>query len=90
MPLSEAEAQLSEIISRVARHHERVTVTVHGEEVAVIMAPEDLDSLEETIAVLSDNALMRQLAESERDLAEGRVEDADALNAAMRARKASA
>ena len=57
---------------------------------AVIMAPDDVERLEETIAVLADGALIRQLTESEADVAEGRVEDLDALAVAMRARRAGA
>jgi prevent-host-death family protein len=90
LPLDEVKEHLSELISRVTRQHERITVTVDGHASAVIVAPEDLEALEETIAVLSDSELMRQVADSERDIAEGRVEEADALAAAMRARHASA
>ena len=73
MPLAEVRAHLSEVVSRVNGQHERVTVTVHGQASAVIMAPDDLERLEETIAVLADGPLIRQLTESEADLAEGRV-----------------
>jgi prevent-host-death family protein len=88
MPLAEIKAHLSEVVSRVNSQHERVTVTVHGQASAVIMAPDDLERLEETIAVLADGALIRQLTDAETDLADGRVEDLDALAAAMRARSA--
>jgi len=88
MPLAEVKAHLSEVVSRVNGQHERVTVTVHGQASAVIMAPDDLERLEETIAVLADGALIRQLTDAETDLAVGRVEDLDALAAAMRARSA--
>jgi prevent-host-death family protein len=90
MPLAEVKAHLSEVVSRVNGQHERVTVTVHGQASAVIMAPDDLERLEETIAVLADGALIRQLTDAETDLADGRVEDPDALAAAMRARSADA
>ena len=90
MPLAEVKAHLSEVVSRVSSQHERVTVTVHGRASAVIMAPDDVERLEETIAVLADGALIRQLTESEADVAEGRVEDLDALAVAMRARRAGA
>jgi antitoxin YefM len=90
MPLAEVKAHLSEVVSRVNGQHERVTVTVHGQASAVIMAPDDLERLEETIAVLSDGALIRQLTDAETDLAEGRVEDLDGLAAAMRDRSAGA
>jgi antitoxin YefM len=87
MPLAEVKAHLSEVVSRVNGQHERVTVTVHGQASAVIMSPDDLERLEETIAVLADETLIRELTASEADLAAGRVEDADSLAAAMRARK---
>ena len=90
MPLAEVKAHLSEVVSRVSSQHERVTVTVHGRASAVIMAPDDVERLEETIAVLADGALIRQLTESEADVAGGRVEDLDALAVAMRARRAGA
>ena len=90
MPLAEVKAHLSEVVSRVNGQHERVTVTVHGQASAVIMAPDDLERLEETIAVLADGALIRQLTDAEKDLTEGRVEDLDVLAAAMRARAAGA
>lgn len=84
MPRAEVKAHLSEVVSLVNSQHERVTVTVHGQASAVIMAPDDVDCLQETIAVLADGALIRQLTESEADVAEGHVEDLDALAAAMR------
>ena len=84
MPLAEVKAHLSEVVSRVNGQHERVTVTVHGKASAVIMSPDDLERLEETIAVLADETLIRDLTSSEVDLAAGRVNDADSLAAAMR------
>lgn len=90
MPLNEVKAHLSEVVQRVSTQHERVTVTVHGHPSAVLLATEDLDRLEETIAVLADNDLLRQLAQSEADVAAGRVETADQLAEAMRQRRASA
>ena len=57
IPLADAKAHLSEVVSRVSKHHERVTVTVHGQPSAVLVAPDDLAMLEETIAVLADRDL---------------------------------
>ena len=77
-------------VSRVSKHHERVTVTVHGQPSAVLISPDDLAMLEETIAVLGDQDLMMQLAAAEADLAAGRVETQEDLEAAMRSRQTSA
>jgi antitoxin YefM len=88
--LAEAKAHLSEVVNRVSTQHERITVTVHGRPSAVLLAPEDLERLEETIAVLADSDLVRDLAQAEADIASGRVESADELAEAMRARRATA
>lgn len=90
LPLSAVKAHLSELVGRVSSQHERVTVSVHGRPSAVLVAVEDLESMEETIAILSDSAAMRALAESDAELARGEGEDEQALAAAMRARHASA
>jgi prevent-host-death family protein len=83
LPLGEAKTHLSEIVGRVHEYHERVTVTVHGRPSAVLLAVEDLEQLEETIAVLSDPAAMRRLAESDAELARGEAVSADELAEAM-------
>lgn len=86
MTLAQAKAHLSDVVGRVGREHERVTVTVHGRPFAVLLSPDDLDSLEETLAVLADSDAMAQLAASERDIAAGRVETVADLDAVMRER----
>lgn len=90
LPLGEVKAHLSELVGRVHDHHERVTVTVHGRPSAMLVAVEDIERLEETIAILRDPATMRRLAESDAELARGEVVSADELVAAMRQRKSSA
>lgn len=88
--LAEAKAHLSELVSRAGAEHERFTVTVHGRPAAVLLAVEDLEALEETIAVLSDPGVLRALGEADAELARGEGEDQERLAAAMRARRATA
>ena len=88
--VADAKAHLSELVSRVGTQHDRVTVTVHGRPTAVLLAVEDLDALEETIAVLSDTTIVQALAAADSELARGEGETEDALRDAMRARRASA
>ncbi len=64
LSLAEVKSHLSELVGRVNSQHERVTVTVHGKPSAVLIAPEDLESLEETIAILSDPDTLSRLAVS--------------------------
>jgi antitoxin YefM len=74
----------------VERYHERVVVTRRGREAAVIFSPEDLRSLEETIAVLSDPATMRRLEEADAAMTAGDVVDAQDLQAMIDRRRQSA
>lgn len=90
LPLAEVKAHLSELISRVSSQHDRVIVTVHGHPSAVLLAPDDLHRLEETIAVLADHDLIAQLVSSESDLDGGRLESAEELEKAMKQRRTRA
>jgi antitoxin YefM len=87
MSLAEAKAHLSEVVSRVSEQHERVTVTVHGTPSAVLLAPDDLESLEETLAILSDPDTMRRMAAADVELAAGDGESEADLAAAMERRR---
>ena len=58
--------RFSEFIERVNAHHERVVITRNGSPAAVLMSPEDLESLEETLAVLGNSEAVEQLAEAHR------------------------
>lgn len=87
MSLAEVKAHLSEVVGRVNAHHERVTVTVHGTPSAVLVAPEDLESLEETLAILSDPDTMRRMSAADRELTAGSGESESDLAAAMEHRR---
>jgi antitoxin YefM len=87
--LADAKSHLSELVGRVARQHERVTVTVHGRPSAVLVAVDDLEGLEETIAALSDSDTVRQLVASEAELVRGEGESQEQLEDAMKRRPRS-
>jgi antitoxin YefM len=86
LSLAEVKSHLSELVGRVNSQHERVTVTVHGKPSAVLIATEDLESLEETIEILSDSEALSRLAASEAELAHGEGESEAQLAKAMRER----
>lgn len=65
--------RFSEYIERVSAHHERVVITRNGSPAAVLMSPEDLESLEETLAVLEDTEAVEALAEAHCSYVEGDV-----------------
>ncbi len=64
----------------------RVTVTVHGKPSAILIAPEDLEALEETLAIMRDAAMMNRLAESDAELARGEHVSAEERAEAVRRR----
>ena len=81
-PLREVRNHFSDVIDRVEHEHERVTVTRNGRAVAVIISPEDLDELEETLAVLSDPQALADIREADAAYAAGDVvRGADAVRA---------
>lgn len=69
MALAEVKNRLSEVVERLEREHGRVVITKHGRPAVVVLAVEDLESLEETLDVLSNDVLVgdirRALAERE-------------------------
>jgi prevent-host-death family protein len=91
LSLADVKAHLSELVGRVNSEHERVTVTVHGKPSAVLIATEDLESLEDSLAVLSDPDTMQRLVASEAELARGEGEsEADLAEAMGRRHRRSA
>lgn len=86
--LSDAKAQLSALADDVNLTHERVTVTRNGRPTAVIIAPEDLESLEATIELLADPEARVRIAIAEAELARGEGLDEAAVRAMLPRRAA--
>ncbi len=72
-PLREVRNHFSEVVDRVEHHHERVTVTRNGRPVAVLISPDDLAALEETLDVLSDAEASADIREADAAYARGDV-----------------
>jgi antitoxin YefM len=72
--LAEVKNRLSEYVDRVEREHERVVITKHGRPAAVVISIDDLESLEETLAIMSNPELMARIREADADVKAGRVE----------------
>lgn len=65
--------RFSEFVDRVEHHHERVTITRHGHDAAVLVSPEDLAQLEETLSVLGDPEALADIREADAAYARGDV-----------------
>lgn len=86
LPLSAVKAHLSQIAEQVATTHERVRITRNGRDYVVLLAAEDLESIEATLELLADPEAQARLAESERDIAHGDTLDEAAVRALMASR----
>ena len=56
---------LSEVVDRVEHEHERVTLTRNGRPAAVLISPDDLAQLEETLEVLGDPEALAEIREAD-------------------------
>jgi antitoxin YefM len=72
IPFTEAKAHLSELVDRTSREHERFVVTRNGRPAAVLVSPEDLESLEETVEILQDRRLLDSIRRSRTEAAAGK------------------
>ncbi len=74
LPLADVKNRLSEVVEQVEVEHARVTITKHGRPAAVLISADDLESLEETLALLSDPEVLSQIRASRSELLAGQVE----------------
>jgi len=64
LSLSEVKTRLPELVAGVEEREEEVVVTKNGRPAAVLINVQEYARLKETLDVLSDPALMQQIAES--------------------------
>lgn len=64
LSLSEVKTRLPELVAGVQEREEEVVVTKNGRPAAVLVNVQEYARLKETLDVLSDPALMQQIAES--------------------------
>jgi antitoxin YefM len=72
LPISEVKARLPELVNGVAEREEEIVVTRNGRPAAMLVSYAEYERLKETLDVLSDPELMRQIRQSEADIAAGR------------------
>lgn len=72
-PLRSVRDHLSEVVDRVEHQHERVIITRNGHDAAVVISPDDLAQLEETLCVLSDPEALADIREADAAYARGDV-----------------
>ncbi len=61
LSVSEAKMKLSGLIDAVNATDEEVIITKNGRPAAVLVSPEEFESLKETVAIRSDLPLMKEI-----------------------------
>lgn len=70
---TDARIKLYELLENVDLFGKRIAITKQGKTKAILISPEELASWEETLEVLSDTKLMRDIKMGLKDLKAGRV-----------------
>jgi prevent-host-death family protein len=73
LPLATVKARLSSLVDQVEDTHDRVLITRNGKPAAILISPEDLESLEETLGILSDPTAMKRVRKAQREVERGDV-----------------
>jgi len=79
LTVTEVKARLNELVDDAESTHEQIMITKHGRPAAVIVAAEDLESLQETVYWLSRPGIRESVAEGEADIEAGRTIGSDEL-----------
>jgi prevent-host-death family protein len=65
LPLSEVKTHLPELIAGVEEREEEIVVTKNGRPAAILVNVQEYARLKETLDVLGDPAMMKQIGQSE-------------------------
>jgi antitoxin YefM len=79
LSLAEIKAHLSEIVDQIEGQHERVVLTRKGRPAAVLLSPDDLEALEDTVELLADPTAREAIERARREIAAGKGVDTDEL-----------
>ena len=83
IPLADAKARLSAVLDDVRDTHDRVVITRNGRPEAVIISVSDLETIEETLDLLSTPGAIDEIRTAEAEIARGEAIGADELRRLM-------
>ena len=83
IPLADAKARLSAVLDDVRDTHDRVVITRNGRPEAVIISIADLETIEETLDLLSTPGALEEIRSAEAEIARGEAIGADELQRLM-------
>jgi len=72
LSISDARAQLPRLVDQVATYVDRITITVKGKAKAVLVNPEELESLEETAEILTISGAKEAILRGKKEIENGK------------------
>jgi antitoxin YefM len=77
VPITQAKAKLLDMVRQLSDTNDTIAITKNGVPEAVMLSMRKFEGLLETIDILADPKIMRQLKGSAKDVKEGRLIDLD-------------
>ncbi len=71
--ISDARANLPELVNKVNKNLQRIVITVNGQPKAVLLSEEELESLEETAEILAIPGALKSIKKGEGQIKKGQV-----------------
>ncbi|MBF0569450.1 MAG: type II toxin-antitoxin system Phd/YefM family antitoxin [Candidatus Omnitrophica bacterium] len=72
IPLTELRPRLPDVMDRVSKYMDRFVITRHGRPEAVLMSQDDYESIMETIEILSNPGIVREIREGIKEAKAGK------------------
>lgn len=74
-----AQEEFRKLVENAAKNKNKYIITLKdapkNASSAILMSNDEYESLQETLEIMSDKKLMREIREAEKEIAEGKVED---------------
>lgn len=74
LPITEARINLPTLVDNAKKKLDEYIITVKGTPAAILLSIDEYASLRETLEIMSDKKLMKELKEAEEDIQAGRVQ----------------
>ena len=70
LTITKARQELPSLVDRANKRMDEYIITVNGSPAAVLMSIDELESLKETLGIISDKKLMKSIKQGEKDVDE--------------------
>lgn len=72
LPITEARNNLPTLVENAKNKLDEYVITVNGKPAAILISHDEYESLKETLEIMSDRKLMKELKEAEEEIKQGK------------------